>query len=295
MKKVIALLILIASLAQGATQHYPWVLDGLDGRLDSVRFHILQDTTLNDSLTGVNSFPTTEFIPYSDTSKVTIVGHYYFDGDSTAYPSYVWLSNAAGTRTGADNFTVRVVDTINNDTVMGVSVTLWQMGGAIEDVQLTNSSGFAGFKVPLDSFRVIAHRTGYTFAEDSFLVAGLDTVTINGRDEVGNIAADTAGRCVVTGLVTDANENPVQYAQVIFSLPSNVIFNVCDSALIATNEVKTKTLANGVFTVPLTYSSCLGDKDWIMRVELTTAGVTKVIVNKKAVTVPDAASYQVVF
>jgi len=285
--------------AMGASVTYPVRFN--DSSLDSVRIVTYDDWSLDDS-SVVKVFPSDTTLTLDNTSVWKICYHYYWTGaagvDTMGLPSCevvdlrTWASSSGD---GDDTLKLWLYDDTGATFVGGVTVTIKDASTG-SWYYTTNDSGWIHSTLTNGGdYWITSKKSGYVFPRDSTLTFAAGDDTVHGYNTIGTIAADTAGRCVVYGLVTDADENPVRYAQVTFRLPAGVIFNECDSALIATALVTDKTNASGVFETPLTPSSCLGDKDWLMTVTYKHGGETYTIVTGRAITVPDAASYQVIF
>jgi len=273
MKKILLLLLLIGVSAQATTQYYPWVNPAFGGDLDSIRYVILQDTTVSDSLVAQGgTFPRTDYIPYSDTSKVTIKAYKYFNADTTAWPAEHSIDNVVsilaadhgtgtwGSGTGSNTHIVRVYDTLNSVYVPGAVVSIYSMGGTSEAVKPTNSSGEYSFNLSLDSFKFVADFIGYEFETDTTLVAGNDTTVIEGKQAWSAPSVpSSANLCKVYGILYDNKGDAIPGAEIQFVCPTKVV-DTCSDAIILPYTIVTGTNDTGYFEQELLMSSCIDNQ-----------------------------------
>lgn len=283
---------------------------------------------LSDSM-SITTFPITDSIALDDAKDYKIVYWYYEGTDSVPSGEFIKFTAGAatvsstdkeeianlveetlkvhhgtdlwttGTGSGSNNVRYYAIDTTGtNDSLHDVKISVKTIAGA-NDVSgiYTNANGYVDLTLTSDSLIVSARKNGYLFTSRRVQFTGDDTTYIAGW----NIPIDTcpdANYCRVSGYVGGPGRR-IAKAKVTFTLEGTPEYNVCDSTFLISiiDPVYSSSHQDslGYFFADLNYSSCL----------LTASGDTlqyRVVAEKDGmksqavlITVPDSASYKIVW
>jgi len=283
---------------------------------------ILTDTTCVTSIPGVTSIAVDKaydwdfvYIYYSDDDSASVGDFIKFTAGAAtvstedmlrtagfvrdtldeAHGTESWITGGIGT--GSDTVQLVALDTSGTDaTIADVEITVYNPSGEkIKAGTNTNAYGKRELALnPASGYHAYFRRTGYIFPSHSFDVSGNDdSLPIPGYN-IELLASPTPNYCRVQGYVGGVS-GVLNKATVSFTVVGGPANNDCDTMLLVPLTETTLTDTVGYFYQDLIYSSCLigPDSDSLQyNVVVTKRGSESKSV---LITVPDSASYRVVW
>lgn len=280
MKKLLVLLFFVTPLALGAT--YPTPAKWSDVT-DSVRMYFLKNQIKVDSgkRTAVQSYDTTYTV--NNDTTYTVIYKIYFAGQDSAV-SWPWQYRNGGIGNGqwfreydwgfpVDSGRDRIYDgnTVVNNTAIP-----------------STAQSYIDTYTVLDDKSYLGSLTLYPTGFDSPMVWAWPT---NTRTSTGLIFPDTGTYiCNVYGYVTYVSGGVAPYSDVTFTL-TRTVNNSCNNTIVGGFSKTVRTTALGYFSVPLVWSSCLGDTTAYVVKAKTALGSTR----EKRIIVPSQSSWQLIW
>jgi hypothetical protein len=225
-------------------------------------------------------------------SHVVRIVYFPRAGDS-GYSVGQWLVDDR--ENASDDYAVNLMayDSSNNVVINAVSITVRNVAQSSIPLAngLTDSDGIFQCNLAADSVVVVAVAPGYNFsAYDTLVIAGAETDTLWGYP-----ANTSANLVTVYGYFKDLNSNGIRWAEVVATLPPEVI-NTCDSGIMTPGQRDTLTDGNGYFAFNLVRSSCLDDGGGDpAQYTITITPQDGSGVREKKFLAPDSTSYKLYF
>lgn len=288
--------------------------------LDSVRWRCYQEG--NSVSTGkFTSFPDGDTVSLNDDYTYQIVYSYWFTGESApiteienvtqvtasvgvidsigkvghvygGYIDTIGLNiNEQGGIAGA-NIPLHVIayDTLNDDSVSGVVITLQDASGTTKDNKITYSNGTQDFTVTAGDWTLVPDKAWYVFDDSTYTVSANDTIYVYGYLwSPSTIVTSDSDKCTLYGYVIGADGYPLQFASVEIIQAENA-YDTCNNRMVVRQILRTETNSGGIWGKAVLRSKCYDSENYYT-IKVTYNGVSF----EKSIEVPDSASHRVTF
>jgi len=190
------------------------------------------------------------------------------------------------------NISLHVIayDTLNDDSVSGVVLTLQDASGTTKDNKITYSNGTQDFTVTAGDWTLVPDKAWYVFDDSTYTVSANDTIYIYGYLwSPATIVTSDSDKCTLYGYIIGADGYPAQLALVEIIQAENA-YDTCNNRMVIRQVLRAETNAGGIWDKTVLRSKCYDSKNYY-NIKVTYNGETK----EKSIEVPDSASHRVTF